>query len=418
MDNPDRQRLDGPSGASDRGVRSAQHGLGGSVVARVRRRMPWLGTIGPVLTLADAVAVVVAGSGGDRRLASDPGRRRRCRRAGRPGRGPAPATAGALDRRGPVRAVRRRGRCDRGPGRRRVGRGGVLRARPRLPGAVPHPGLRRHPGVASWRTAREAGRDHRHRGDRPQARAGPALPTRARSPPRRLRRHRTGQRPRPGPRPATRPPRAGRRTASVDDRDPGRRGGGRAGRPGRRRGDRRRRGAARHARRRLRRARVVAAGASALPTPARAGRRDPRRAPPPSRRVVPGAGVQAAGRDPRRPGLTAGPAPRPRGACSPGPGRDGWCAGRPAADRRARPGGDGSAVPHPAGPVSGSPRDDVLGRHLGSDRAGRTAAAPHPTRRAARAGVGAAAQGPVRRRRARRHNGRPYRPRREPTSRR
>jgi Bacterial sugar transferase/CoA-binding domain len=40
----------------------AQLVLGGrSVVARVRRRMPWLGTIGPVLTLADAAAVVVAG---------------------------------------------------------------------------------------------------------------------------------------------------------------------------------------------------------------------------------------------------------------------------------------------------------------------------------------------------------------------
>ncbi len=37
-------------------------GLGGqSVVARVRRRMPWLGTIGPVLTLADFAGVVATG---------------------------------------------------------------------------------------------------------------------------------------------------------------------------------------------------------------------------------------------------------------------------------------------------------------------------------------------------------------------
>ena len=103
---------------------------------------------------------------------------------------------------------------------------------------------------------------------------------------------------------------------------------------------------------------------------------------------------------------------------APGQGRDGWGAGPPAADRRARPVGDGAAVPHPAGAVGGSPRDDVLGHRLGSDRAGRAAAAPHPTRRAAAAGVGAAAQGSVRRRRARRHTGRAQRPRRAPTSRR
>ena len=60
-----------------------------------------------------------------------------------------------------------------------------------------------------------------------------------------------------------------------------------------------------------------------------------------------------------------------------------WGPGPRPSDRRARPFGDRAEVPHPAGAVGGPPGDDVLGHGLGSDRAGRTDAAPHPTRRAA-----------------------------------
>ena len=417
MDKPDQQRFDGRSGASKGGcVRTA--GPGGTVCGCTRA--PTDAVARHDRTGADPRRRRRRhhrGRGGDRRPASDPGRCRWGRRAGRPGSRPAPAPAGALDRRGPARAVRGRGRRDGDPGRRRLDVAGVLRARPRLPGARPHVGLRRHARVASWRAAREAGGGRRHRDDRTTARVDPAHPTRAGSPAGRLRRHRPGQRPRPGPRAPPRPARAGRRPAPVDDRDPRRRGRRRTLVPGRRRGDRCHRRAARNERRRLRRSGVVPAGAGARPPPARAGRRHPGRAPAPSGLVAPGAGVQAAGRGARRPGHAGRPAPRLRGAGASRPGRDGRRAGPPAADRRARPGGDGAVVPHPEGAVGGSPGHDVLGRHLGSDRAGREAAAPHPPRRTPTAGVGAAAQDALRRRGAGRHPA-GQRPRRAPTSRR
>jgi|tagenome__1003787_1003787.scaffolds.fasta_scaffold20943515_3 hypothetical protein len=44
-----------------RGLRRAQVAGGQSVAARLRRRVPWFGTVGPVLTVADAGAVLLAG---------------------------------------------------------------------------------------------------------------------------------------------------------------------------------------------------------------------------------------------------------------------------------------------------------------------------------------------------------------------
>ena len=418
MDKPDRQRFDGRSGASKGGA-SAQLVLGGrSVVARVRRRMPWLGTIGPVLTLADAAAVIIAGvvvtDAAPATLAVAAGVAVLVARAADlhrprlvlsiaedlPGLFVAAAAATAIlvgagsmwpalcvlvlaclvlahtSVYAGTHVLRRGGRLGRpvvvvGTGTTARRLASTLLTRPEL-------GLRPVGFVGTG----PAGALDQARG-LPLALLGPVAGL---------------------PRSMTEThvdavvvalscPAGDEETAAIDG--------------------------------------LLATNADVYAVPAwfppvRARARHPRelvdgitgRAPAPSGRVAPGAGVQAAGRGARRPGHAGRPAPRLRGAGASRPGRDGRRAGPPAADRRARSGGDGAVVPHPEGAVGGSPGHDVLGRHLGSDRAGREAAAPHPPRRTATAGVGAAAQDALRRRRAGRHPGRGQRPRRAPTSRR
>ena len=89
---------------------------GESVAARAAPTAPWFGTVGPVVTVADVVAVLLAGlvAGALGLAVAVAGRRGRPGgRARRPRGGPAPPPAGALDRRGPARAARRRGGLDR-----------------------------------------------------------------------------------------------------------------------------------------------------------------------------------------------------------------------------------------------------------------------------------------------------------------
>ena len=144
--------------ARSKGGAPAQLVLGGrSVVARVRRRMPWLGTIGPVLTLADAAAVVVAGL-----VATDDPPATLLSPPGSPCWSPGPRTCT-----GP-------GWCSRSS-RTCPGCSWPRPPRPRSWSAPARPvaafcvlalaclvlahtaGLRRHPRPASCRTAREAG---------------------------------------------------------------------------------------------------------------------------------------------------------------------------------------------------------------------------------------------------------------------
>ena len=299
-----------------KGGAPAQLVLGGrSVVARVRRRMPWLGTIGPVLTLADAAAVVIAGvvatDGSPATVVAAAGVAVLVARAADlhrprlvlsivedlPGLFVAAAAATAVLV-GAGSAVSRRSACSPSPA-----------WCSRTPWSTPAPTCCAVVGrlgrpvlvVGTGTTARRLALTLLTRpelGLRPVGFVGTG-PASALDQARGLPLALLG--------PVAGLPRSMTET-HVDTVVVA------LSCAGRRRGDRCDRRAARRARRRLRRSGLVPAGAGARPPPARAGRRHPGRAPAPAGRVAPGAGVQAAGRGARRPGHAGGPAPRLRGA--------------------------------------------------------------------------------------------------------